>query len=871
MAPLDRTLPRLTNISSQISPRGKHPTPTDTMGSYTPANPDIPSLISQLTLDEKISLLAGKDFWSTHAVERVGIPSMKVSDGPNGARGGAFKDGPTSACFPAGVALAASFDRELAGRIGEALAAETRSKGASVLLGPTACPHRDPRGGRNFESYSEDPLLAGEMAAGYILGLQSAGVGASIKHFAVNEQETKRFTMDCRLSQRALREIYLKPFEIAVKKADPWTVMTSYNLVNGVHADMNEFLITKVLREEWGFKGLVMSDWGGTNSTAESLVAGHDLEMPGPPMRRTVKKVRAAVESGSLPESVIDARVAKNLELLIRADKFNHPEIPDERSNDRPEDRQLIRRAGAEAMVLLKNENKVLPLKKDNIKSIAMIGLAKEYLGHGGGSAAVNSHHKITPWQGFSEALAGSDVELRYAEGARIWRNLKPMSQNVVDDDGKPGFTVRYFDNADDSKPTIAHAAAAAVMTIERPTLDHVRLNGTFTPKSSGKHYLSFASLGWTRVTINDETVFHVEDSSIDPMAMLLGTATEERIQFDFTEGATYKVCIEAQAKGARSDLSLLANNIAAFSLGFLEKDEYEMDLHTPAIELAKESDIALVFVGNTPTWETEGCDRESMALPMDGNLDRLIAGVAKVNSSTIVINSTGSPVDMPWLDSVAGLVQTWFPGQEAGYAIADVILGVTNPSGKLPVTFPKSIEHSPSYDNFPGNVDQLQVDYKEDIFIGYRHFDRPGRQEGVLFPFGFGLSYTAFEVSDISSSVETLNQSGKFSVSARVRNTGSVSGSEVIQVYVGPSIPVESRPIKTLAGFAKARHLQAGAEQVVQIDIDADDFAVWNEGKYSWVVEAGKYTVRVGTSCREVDAKAKIEVEVKEGWSFGP
>ncbi|KAK5943408.1 hypothetical protein PMZ80_004415 [Knufia obscura] len=477
-----------------------------TMGSNTSAAPDLPSLVSKLTLEKKVSLLAGKDFWQTHSVDRVGIPTLKTSDGPNGARGGLFKGGVTSACFPACVSLAASFDRSLAQRIGKALAQETRTKGASVLLGPTVCLHRDPRGGRNFESFSEDPFLAGELSSEYIKGVQQQGVGATIKHYAVNESETKRFTIDCRLSQRTLREIYLKPFEIAVKKSDPWAVMTSYNLINGVHADASEFFITKVLREEWKFPGMVMSDWGGTNSTAESLNAGHDLEMPGPPNKRTFEKISAAIKEGKLTEETLDKRVLKNLELLVRCDKFAHPEVPEEKAGDLPEHRALIREAGAEGMVLLKNENNILPIQPTKLKSIAMLGLAKEFLGHGGGSAAVNAHHKITAYDAFQETL-GDKVSLKYSEGARILRNLKPLSENVTDDEGKPGFTCRLYTDDSDT-PIVSNQSASAFMSIERPTLKSVTLTATFKPTTSGSHYVSFGTVANTKVSINDEEIF---------------------------------------------------------------------------------------------------------------------------------------------------------------------------------------------------------------------------------------------------------------------------------------------------------------------------------------------------------------------------
>lgn len=348
------------------------------------------------------------------------MPSLKTSDGPNGARGAEFAHGTTAACFPASVCLASTFDVNLATQVGAALAEETASKGARVLLAPTVCLHRHPLGGRNFESFSEDPLLAGKLAAAYIRGLQDKGVGATIKHFAANEQETCRFTVNETISERALRELYLKPFEIAIKEADPWAVMTSYNLVNGTHADSSDFLLKKVLRGDWGWKGLVMSDWGGTNSTAESINAGMDLEMPGPTKWRKVEDVKEAIAAGKTSEEAVTERARNVLELLVKTKQFEDPITPPEKAINRPSTQKLIRQVGGAGAVLLKNEGGVLPIKKENLpkKKIALLGHAKDALIHGGGSASVNAHYKITPYEGLKAAV-GDDIELVYAKGKR--------------------------------------------------------------------------------------------------------------------------------------------------------------------------------------------------------------------------------------------------------------------------------------------------------------------------------------------------------------------------------------------------------------------------------------------------------------------
>ncbi|RDW57663.1 beta-glucosidase-10 [Coleophoma crateriformis] len=827
---------------------------------------DIEGLISQLTLEEKISLLAGQNFWETVPVPRLNIPSLKVSDGPNGARGAQFKGGVKAACFPASVSLAATWDQSLPQKIGNALAEETISKGAYVLLAPTVCPHRSPLGGRNFESFSEDPFLAGQLATSYIIGLQEKGVGATIKHFVANEQETRRFTMNVNVSERALREIYLKPFEIAIKKAEPWALMTSYNLVNGTHADLNEHLLQTILREQWGFKGLVMSDWGGTNSCAESITAGLDLEMPGPANRRKMEDVKKAISSGTLQVESIDGCVRAIMKLLEKTGKFAKPETPPEQAISLPAHQKLIREAGAQGIVLLKNENNILPLKKSGVKSIAALGLAKECLAHGGGSAAVSCHYKITPYEALERTL-GKDVDLRFAQGAKIFRNLPDMVEGLFSLENKPGLTLSRYDTRDfSSTPEVSSHDMGTYIPLES-RCEAARLEGVYRPTVTGSHYLSFSSLGPSKFLINDKVVLETTKNSDDSMGFLLGGVVEEIVSFDFVAGEEYKIRLETVAPKdeAEGGLSLL-EGLLGIHLGFMLQSDYEADLLTDAVEIAKTSDIALIFVGNTPVWETEGQDMTTMSLPANGSQDALIKAVCEVNSNVIIINSTGVAISMPWLSSVSAMVQTWFPGQEAGNSIVDVLFGDVNPGGKLPISIPHRIEDTPAYGNFPGDVDTLQVTYQEGVEIGYRFYDK--KPERVLFPFGFGLSYSNFEISSVTVEGKVLANGGTISVSADVKNVEGAAGHEVVQVYIAPLNSKVDRPIKTLAGFAKVA-LASGESKTAQVSVSYESAAFWDETLNMWKVEEGDYEILVGNSSANIVSKEKITVE--ETFTYGP
>ncbi|KAL1625637.1 hypothetical protein SLS56_007221 [Neofusicoccum ribis] len=827
---------------------------------------DVQAILASLTLDEKISLLAGANFWETVAIPSKNVPSLKTSDGPNGARGAEFAHGTTAACFPASVCLASTFDVNLATQVGAALAEETASKGARVLLAPTVCLHRHPLGGRNFESFSEDPLLAGKLAAAYIRGLQDKGVGATIKHFAANEQETCRFTVNETISERALRELYLKPFEIAIKEADPWAVMTSYNLVNGTHADSSDFLLKKVLRGDWGWKGLVMSDWGGTNSTAESINAGMDLEMPGPTKWRKVEDVKEAIAAGKTSEEAVTERARNVLELLVKTKQFEDPITPPEKAINRPSTQKLIRQVGGAGAVLLKNEGGVLPIKKENLpkKKIALLGHAKDALIHGGGSASVNAHYKITPYEGLKAAV-GDDIELVYAKGAHTFRLLPPMGAGVKDYEGSAGWTLQRFDSEDYSKSpvgtkNIPTSNWAPILSTE--VTEAARLTGTFTPATTGKHYIGFSGLGPSKLFINGELVSEQKHNYQDPMGFLLGGGKQENFQFSFEAGKEY--AIEAHSRRPQvnnSGLSIL-DKCMGFYLGFMTEEEHDEDIQGQAVAAAADADVAIIFTGHTKDWETEGQDQASFNLPASGSQDALITAVSAVNKNTIVVNSTGVAVAMPWIDRVAAVLQTWFPGQEAGNSIADVLLGVVNPSGRLPTSFPKRLEDAPAHGNFPGEtVDgRLEVKYAEDVFIGYRHFDRAGNEDKVLFPFGHGLSYTSFAFSGL----DVRRNEHAFDVAVSVANTGKLPGAQVVQVYAGPAGATKvDTPVKQLVGFARVE-LAPGESKAVHVPVPVRSLAYFDEAAGKWVVEKGDYKILLGESSARISESSVVSVAEK-------
>ncbi|KKC35813.1 beta-glucosidase [Devosia epidermidihirudinis] len=804
----------------------------------------IEQLADQMTLEEQVSILSGEDFWSLPAIARLGIGKLRVSDGPNGARGGgSLIGGVRSACFPAGIALGATWNVDLLQDIGVALAEEVKSKSAHMLLAPTVNIHRSVTNGRNFECYSEDPILSADLAVAYISGLQSQGVGATIKHFVGNESEIERTTMSSQIDERALREIYLIPFEWAVKKAQTWGVMSSYNRLNGTFTSEHNWLLTTVLRDEWGYDGIVMSDWFGSHSTVETVNAGLDLEMPGPPRDRGQKLVDA-VRSGAVTQATLRKRVIAMLRLMERAGSLDDHRPFEEHANDRPEHRALIRRAGAEAAVLLKNKG-VLPLKGDG--SIAVIGPnAKIAQIMGGGSAQLNAHYRVSPWEGLLKAV-GED-RLRYAPGCTNHR-FEPVLRGP--------FTAEYFANEtlsgapvhteiqDDAQAFwIGHVGGGKV----DPLHFSARISGTFTPEHSGAHRVGIYAAGFAKVFVDGKLIADAATNWTKGHTFFEEGCDEVVGVAQLEAGRAHQVVIEFVTK----DFGSLG--LAAFAAGIgLPLGDKDI---TEAVRAARDADTAIVFVGRNGEWDTEGSDLPSIELP--GRQNELVAAIANANPNTIVVLQTGGPVEMPWIGSVAALIQAWYPGQEAGNAIADVLSGVQEPSGRLPQTFPvrwaDNPAHSQDHEVYPGF--EGKVRYEESIFVGYRHYDRLGLTP--LFPFGFGLGYTSFALSDMVVHDAGFEADGDVAVGVTVTNTGQRAGSTVVQFYVSDDASSDPRPAKELKAFAKVS-LDAGETADVTVKLDARAFAFYRERARHWLVEDGSFTLRAGLSSADLPLSAQL------------
>jgi beta-glucosidase len=807
----------------------------------------IDSLVQEMTLEEKVSLVAGDNLWTTVSVKRLGIPPMKVTDGPNGARGQEYAGNITSACFPVGVALAATWNTDLVTRVGVALGEETKAKGAHVLLGPTVNIHRSPLSGRNFECYSEDPYLSARMAIAYVSGVQSQNVGTSTKHFVCNDSEFERMTISSEVTERALREIYLPPFKAAVTEAGSWSVMAAYNKLNGAFCSENARLLHDILKTEWGFEGFVVSDWTGTRSTVDAANNGLDLEMPGPAVWMGDKLLKA-VQTGRVRQEVIDDKVRRLLRVMIKTGALDSSRLKPEEAIDKPEHRRLIRETGGEGIVLLKNADGILPLDAKKVRKLAIIGPnAKAAKIQGGGSAQVLPHYVVTPLNGIT-ARAGAEVEIVYHLGCISFKSIPPIDTHQLAPGGgagEHGLTVEFFNSPDLAGEPVwtEKSTRAEWMWIGGPsplidkTEYSVRLSGTFTPAETGKHTFSLVSIGLSRLYINDEEVLDNWDNWQPGGELFFGAAGKEaRAEAELTAGQRYRVRVEF-SKGR-------ATPLAGLRLGHLPpiaRDSIEQ-----AAALAAEADVALLFVGLGREFESEGFDRTDVDLPSE-QID-LIKAVAAANPNTVVILQTGSPVTMDWLGQVGAVLQAWYPGQECGNAIADVLFGDVNPSGRLPQTFPKRLQDNPAYINYPG--ENGQVYYGEGIFVGYRYYDKKDIEP--LFPFGYGLSYTTFAYSDLTLHAAAYDVPDRIRVSVDVTNTGPWAGKEVVQLFVRDVHSRVIRPEKELKGFQKV-HLEPGETKTVTFELSHAALAYYDTDRQGWLAEAGEFEVLVGSSSRDI------------------
>ena len=700
----------------------------------------VEDLLGRMTLEEKVAMLSGADWMQSVPNERLGIPSIKMADGPLGIRSWAGPSAETSAptsrtkiattAFPAGVAMAATWDTELVQEEGQAIGQEVKAVGRDMILGPTVNINRTPLWGRNFEGYGEDPYLTSRLGVAYIKGVQSEGVIPTVKHFAANNQEFERHRINAVIDERALHEIYFPAFKAAVEEAGVWSVMSAYNKLNGVYCAENPFLLKDVLEKQWDFKGFVVSDWGSTYSTVATVNAGMDLEMPGgEPMREWLKraktresgngsgwlvaeKVLAQISAGKISTATIDDNVGRMLRVMFISGQFDKPHHASGEM-DTSEQRAVARKAATESIVLLKNDSDLLPLNPSRIHSLVVIGpnAAVARTG-GGGSSLVTPKYSISPLKGIQDR-GGEHLQVSYALGVSM----------EGEDPGKDTPQVRE-------------------------------------------------------------------------------------------------------------------------------------QLRNEAVGAAAKADGAIIVVGRYPKLESEGFDIKSLDLP--AGQDELIAAVAKVNKNTVVVINAGGPVIMAnWIAQVPAIVDMWYGGQEGGNAIADVLFGEANPSGKLPVSFVKAWKDSPAYGHYPG--ENLEVEYAEGIYVGYRYFDT--KKVEPLFPFGYGLSYTKFDYSDLKISPDRTSSRKPVEVSLRVRNSGSRPGAEVVELYVHDGHASVDRPVQELKGFRRVE-LAAGEAKTVSFALDHAAMAFYSTTKKDWVTEPGRFDVLVGSSSRDIRVKGSFVLE---------
>lgn len=825
------------------------------------------ALRAQMTPQEKATFVAGVDMWHTGPIERLGIPALKVTDGPNGARGdGLMGTGTPTACIPSGAALGATWDVDLIEALGALLGEEARAKGSHVLLAPTINLHRSPKGGRNFECYSEDPLLSGKVAAAFIRGVQSQAVAVTAKHFVGNDSEFERNTIDAQIDERTLREVALLPFEIAVKEGGAWGIMTAYNRLNGTYCSEHEWLLKTVLRDEWGFDGFVVTDWFANGSSTGSARSQMTLEMPGP-ARFYGDALYDAMESGEVEESVVDALVDDLLTLLERTGALDGRGNEPEKPLDRPEDRALNRRAAAAGSVLLRNDG-ILPLDPSTIGSVAVIGPnARNAKVMGGGSATVRAYHDTSPLDALE--ARHPDLDVRFSLGADIDRTVPPIARPLLD-----GTTTVEYRNGwefDGEPDAIGHEGRTSLLAFGSPVdgIDgerySARITATIIPEVDGPHVFTLTESGRATLRVGGDVVIDATAADIERGDAFFGFGSIEMSgEVELVAGEPTTVEIDFTNEGA-----ILLSGVIVGARPLVERD-----LVGDAARLAAECDVALVVVGTNDDWETEGRDRDLWELP--GGQPELIRAVAAANPRTIVVMNVGSPHSVDWIDDPAAVLSVGFGGQELGEAVVDMLMGELEPSGRAPTTIGARYEHFAAYPNYPG--ENSVVRYGEGVFCGHRWHDSLGIEPAVAF--GSGLGYTTFEITGVP---ETAEYADGTSIEVMVTNTGGRRGSEVVQAYVEPPAGPVPRPARELKAFEKVT-LDPGESTTVRLELDARAFAAFDPGdpvyrelaanslvpaggggrhreQRGWYVDAGDYRVHIGRSSREFAGACTVTV----------
>jgi beta-glucosidase len=848
-----------------------------------------------LSVPEKVRLLSGADSWRTHDCPSIGLRPMVTSDGPNGVRGTTKDERRPSACLPCPSALGATWDGDLVYRVAAALGTEARSKGVDVLLAPTVNLMRTPLGGRGFEFFAEDPVLTAGLAAAYVRGVQSAEVAATVKHFVANDSETERWTYDVQLSESVLRELYLVPFEACVREAGAWLVMAAYNKVDGTPMTESLRLLRDVLKNEWGFDGVVISDWHAARSTHATAVATLDLSMPGPESPWGELLVRA-VDEGLVTEELLDDKVARLLRLARRvgamtdraakavvtralgsttlsstalsspaldgiatARSGGHGSATNGFAANVPGpvlvDPGLLRHAAAESFVLLRNAGGALPLDPGSIASVAIIGPnSVNPVIQGGGSAGVSPVSVAIPAESLQAALP-ADVAVTTVVGCQTWHSVPEPPRGSLTDPltGAPGLHLEFSD-ADGAVVGAEHRDSANLAWWDgvpdgigwgKP--GRIVLTTTFRPDESGNHLLSVSGVGGLRLEVDGVTVIDdvtaIPDDPVEAMtrpgelraAVWLEAGVPTRLRLEFTPAAD----------GAGP---------LATRLGIVTAADDD-DLLSAAEKAAAEADVAIVVVGSAELTESEGFDRSTLALP--GRQDELISRVTAVNDRTILVVNSGMPVLMPWAERAAAIVYAWLPGQEFGTALADVLLGRAEPGGRLPVTLPAAEADSPVLHATP--VGDGVLTYDEGLLIGYRGYDAAGRTP--RYPFGHGLGYTTWDYESLDCPA-WLSERGDLELTVRVRNIGSRPGKEVIQVYVAePRDPASrGRPVRALAAFGVVRAAPGEVAQA-RLTVPARSFARYDQSLASWITSGDEFTVHVGSSSRDLRLTALVQL----------
>lgn len=802
------------------------------------------SRVAALPVGEKVRLLTGADSWRTYGAPALGLRPIVMSDGPAGIRGVTKDDRNPSASVPCPSALGATWDSELVRELAAALGAEARGKGIDIVLAPTMNLMRTPLGGRGFECFSEDPVLSARLAVGYVTGLQSAGVGAAVKHFVGNDSETGRWTYDARIAEAVLRELYLVPFEASVREAGAVMVMAAYNAVNGARLTEHERLLRGVLKGEWGFTGAIVSDWDACRSVVPTALAGLDLAMPGPDSP-WVTGLADAVRSGQVPEDVLDDKVLRLLEVARRVGKLDPPDGQPPPSPALA-DEGLLRRAAAAAFVLLRNEQGALPFDPASIGSIALIGPnAVHPVIQGGGSAAVHPAAISAPDEALRAALAGQ-ATVTVTPGCHTWETVpEPPARSLTDPvTGEPGVRLEF--RAAGGRLLGAEHRNTTVFAWWGDGLPDgigwgedgmISLLTSYRPETSGPHMVGAAGVGRLTLTV-DGSVAAAGDTPVpaDPVETMTRPGEVTGV-VELTAGQPAQVRLDFLP-------SALAEGPLAVRLGIVAAPDQEAALDQ-AVQAAAAAAAAVVVVGSAETTESEGFDRDTLRLP--GRQDELVERVSAVNPRTVVVVNAGMPVLMPWASRVAAVLYAWLPGQAMGDALADVLLGQAEPGGRLPVSMPAQESDAPVLHAVP---EDGRLSYDEGLLIGYRGYDAAGTSP--LFAFGHGLGYSSWAYESLTADQVGLAAGTGLTVEVTVRNTGRREGREVVQAYVaGPALG-PGRPVRVLGGFGTVT-AAPGAAATVTLTLPARVFARYDEHAGRWDWPPGQFTIAVGRSSRDL------------------